>query len=84
VIEKQRIAEAWNQFSRMVIAKDAPPIQRREMRMAFYAGATALFTMIMNILEPGAEATEKDLQTMSEIWREMTRYKDEVARHGHS
>jgi hypothetical protein len=78
MIEKQRLAEAWNQFSRMVIAKDAGPIQRKEMRMAFYGGATALFTIIMNILEPGAEATDKDLVTMDEIWREMTRYKEEI------
>lgn len=37
VIERQ-----WKQFDRESIPRTAPPIQRQEMRRAFYAGAAAL------------------------------------------
>jgi hypothetical protein len=33
----------WETFERRVLAKDAPLVQRSEMRLAFVAGATALF-----------------------------------------
>ena len=32
----------WNSFEKMVVPQDAPPIQRQEMKLAFYAGAEAM------------------------------------------
>ena len=58
-------------FSRYVIPKDASPTQRREMMIAFMAGAQHLFGSIMGILDPGTEPTEKDLRRMDLIAREM-------------
>jgi hypothetical protein len=36
------ILEQWESFSAMALPLDAPPIQRQEMRRAFYAGAEAM------------------------------------------
>jgi hypothetical protein len=35
------IQEQWEQFSTLVIPKNAPDIQKQEMRRAFYAGVQA-------------------------------------------
>lgn len=37
-MQRQLIAEQWDQFVREVIPKDAPAHQKQEMRRAFYAG----------------------------------------------
>lgn len=77
--DKERlIEECWLSYRDQVIPKDAPPVQVTECRRAFYAGAHSLFTTIMNILEPGAEATEGDLRTMDSIQAELRRYNAQV------
>jgi hypothetical protein len=53
------------------IPLDAPAIQIEEMRNAFFAGAQHLFSSIMTILDPGAEPTDKDLERMDLIDREL-------------
>jgi hypothetical protein len=58
----------------MVLAcelEDAPDIQLKEMRMAFFAGAQHLFGSIMSILDPGEEPTDKDLERMDLIQKEL-------------
>jgi hypothetical protein len=50
---------------------DAPADQLREMRMAFFAGAQHLFGSIMSVLEPGEEPTDKDMQRMDLIHKEL-------------
>jgi hypothetical protein len=61
---------------------DAPADQLREMRMAFFAGAQHLFGSIMNVLEPGEEPTDKDLQRMDLIHTELDAFiKDFELRH---
>ncbi len=51
--------------------EDAPKVQLEEMRNAFFAGAQHLFSSIMTILDPGAEPTDKDLERMDAIDREL-------------
>jgi hypothetical protein len=51
--------------------EDAPKVQLEEMRNAFFAGAQHLFSSIMTILEPDAEPTEKDLERMDLIDKEL-------------
>jgi hypothetical protein len=53
------------------IPLDAPATQIEEMRNAFFAGAQHLFSSIMTILEPDAEPTEKDLERMDLIDKEL-------------
>lgn len=36
------IQAQWSTFEAMVVPKNAPPVQRQEMRRAFYAGAEAM------------------------------------------
>lgn len=52
----------------------APAIQLDEMRNAFFGGAQHLFSSIMTILDPGAEPTDKDLERMDLIDRELKEF----------
>lgn len=51
--------------------KDCSELQRKECRSAFFAGAHHLFASLMNILEPGAEPTDRDMLRMSLIDQEL-------------
>lgn len=42
---KNTIAEQWAAFEALVMPKDAPPVQRQEMRRAFYSGAEAMLRL---------------------------------------
>lgn len=72
------IEQAWLSYRTEVIPAAAPQVQVTESRRAFYAGAQSLFGAIMNILEPGAEATEGDMETMSSIDAELRRFGAQV------
>lgn len=75
------IEAGWISLRIAAIPPDAPPIQLEEMRMAFFAGAQHLFSSIMTILEPGAEPTDKDIDRMDLIDKELRHFiKDFEAR----
>ena len=59
------------------IPLDASAVQIEEMRNAFFAGAQHLFSSIMTILEPDAEPTDKDLERMDLIDRELKKFINE-------
>ena len=72
------IAEQWALFERAVMPKDAPPVQRQEMRRAFYAGAEAMLRMQWGI---GDKAVSEDAgMAMMEGWHdECRRFAQQVA-----
>jgi hypothetical protein len=65
------IESGWIGLRLAVIQPDASELQLKEMRMAFFAGAQHLFSSIMTILEPGAEPTDKDLERLDLIDKEL-------------
>lgn len=54
---RRRIEEVYNDYAKKVIPQDAGAVQRRECRQAFFAGATAMLS-ILNFAasNPGQEA----------------------------
>ncbi len=74
------IEVAWLEYVEKVIPPDAPAIQFKECRKAFYAGAGTLFSSIMNVLGPGQEATESDLLIMDGINEELQQFLKEAQR----
>lgn len=67
------LAGAWESFERSVLAT-AGPVQRREMRRAFYAGAAGVIGLIMNQLEAGDDATPGDLAMMDSVLDEINAF----------
>jgi len=66
------MAEQWDQFARAVIPAGAPPVQRQEMRRAFYAGAQAILFRVIAAFAPEEEPTPEDLQIMADLERELS------------
>jgi hypothetical protein len=50
------------------------------MRRAFFGGAWAYYSLVMNRLDPGEEPTDKDMEFMEQLDREMREFGDRVKR----
>ena len=73
------IEAGWFSLMAIAIPADAPPVQVKEMRKAFMAGAQHLFASIVTILDPGDdEPTEADLRRMDLINAELKAYVEEL------
>jgi hypothetical protein len=52
----ENVKSLWDRFSAMVLDPiHAGDVQRSECRRAFYAGATAMFTLVLEASEPPEE-----------------------------
>lgn len=72
------IAQQWGAFEALVVPKDAPPVQRQEMRRAFYAGAEAMLRMQWEIGDKAVSETAG--VAMMEGWHdECRRFAHQVA-----
>ena len=69
--EGKLIEAGWATYQHLVLSPNAPQIQIDECRLAFFGGAQHLFGSIMGLLEPGTEATEKDLERLTQIQSEL-------------
>lgn len=77
--DKGQILElGWIAMLHYVVPKEAAETQVSEMRKAFFMGAEHLFASIMSILDPGAEPTEKDLDRITLIHKELETFRKEV------
>lgn len=45
-MKTQTVREEWESYRKDVMQEDCPPLQVTELRLAFYAGATAMLAMI--------------------------------------
>jgi hypothetical protein len=59
--------------------ESAPPLQLREMKRAFFAGARAYSGLIMRFAESGAEPTDNDMAFMEALEAEMSAFARDVS-----
>ena len=73
------IQEQWESFATRVVPKDAPAIQRKEMRRAFYAGAEAMMRINFAI---GHDSISEDagIQILNGCQDECRRFAEQVAK----
>ena len=76
--KRMLMAEQWDQFARAVLPPNCAPIQRQEMRRAFYAGAEGIMFKVIYALSPDNEPTDADLQTMKDLHAELTDFAELV------
>jgi hypothetical protein len=55
---KKRIEKEWLDFERRVMPKNAPAVQRQEMRRAFYAGVSTALIMAFALGDDDASEDE--------------------------
>ena len=68
------MAEQWDQFARGVLPAGCPPVQRQEMRRAFYAGAQAILFKVIHSFAPETEPTDDDLKIMQGVHEELQEF----------
>lgn len=74
------IAAAWRSFDTQVLAEDAGPIQRQEMRRGFYGGAQSLIVAVITALDPQTLLTERDMRRFEQLAAEMQAFAEAVQR----
>ena len=76
VTDKGKLLEVgFLAFAKFVISPDAPPIQLKEMRLAFMAGAEHVWSSMLNMLDEDKEPTIDDLRRMDAIQREIDEWR---------
>jgi hypothetical protein len=79
-IRKRRtLHNMWIGFAE-ALPHDAPVQQRIDMRRAFYAGAASLFDLMAHCLDPEEEPTERDLDYVSSLKKELDDFTESLAR----
>ena len=74
------VEREWKDWEAAVMPSNAGPNQRREMRRAFYAGASMLFFALKRIMDADREPTDADLKKMNDIYLELEAFKNKVVR----
>lgn len=74
MIKRQRILEAWNNFSAAVLPKDCSNVQRVESRRCFYAGAKSFYRIVMRDLEAVTMETQDDMEMMAGLHNELEEF----------
>jgi hypothetical protein len=72
------IKYAWEQYQEQVVPKDAGQRQLDATRMAFYGGATCVFTALIIGVSQGEEHTEADENLMNGIKDELDAFLEET------
>ena len=72
------VQEQWESFASLVIPKNAPPVQRQEMRRAFYAGAEAMMRIQWAIGGEGI-SEQAGIQILEGCSDELKRFAQQVA-----
>ena len=65
------IDDMWQSYRRVVVPKDATPIQLIESERAFKAGAASLHMSVMRGLTAGTDANEPDIAFMQDLQAEI-------------
>ena len=77
---RKSMAEQWDDFSLLVGLYNMSSVQRQEMRRAFYAGAASIMDAMMVGFDTGDdEPTEEDMQYISSLHEEMTKFGKDIA-----
>ena len=68
---------AWKEYETKTLPPGVSKVQLVETRRAFYTGARALLTGLLNVFGPDKEPTESDLAIMDGVQEELDQfYKD--------
>jgi hypothetical protein len=72
--ERRSFAEEWEHYAEQVIPKTAPPMQLREMKRSFYAGAATMLSLTSGGFDADSEPTELDVAWLESIHQELVQF----------
>jgi hypothetical protein len=71
----------WMKYRIAVIPREASATQVQESRRAFYSGAWAYYSLLMNALDAGTDdATPRDVAFMAKLDEEMREFAERVGK----
>lgn len=76
-MSKLTLASKWDAFQTLVVPASAGPVQRQEMRRAFYAGAEAVLQLMWGIGDKNV-SEEQGMETISSWHEECQNFADAV------
>lgn len=77
--DKGQIVEAgWQAYRMLSIPPNAPEIQVKECRLAYFFGAQHLFASMMGVLDEGSEPTDDDMKRLDNINEELTAFIEQI------
>jgi hypothetical protein len=71
------IEKEWRAFC-LACFRDISKQEYIDQRRTFYAGASALYFLLMNRIDSGDEVTEADIQMMHNLRDEILRFNEDV------
>jgi hypothetical protein len=74
------IERGWLTFAEHVLPKNVGPVQRQEMRRAFYSGAGLLFENMTNAVGPDEVSEDAGLDIMASVDAEIRAFLEDVKR----
>jgi hypothetical protein len=77
-VKRMLMAEQWDKFARAVMPAGVSPLQKQEMRRAFYAGAESILFRVIMAFAPETDPTAGDLQIMTDLHQELTDFAELV------
>jgi hypothetical protein len=75
---QRRIEAEWKDFSVNCLVGKITPDELRDLRRIFYAGASAMFRLILIELDAGDEPTERDMDYIDSLSNEIKTFNDQV------
>ena len=74
------VEKGWLLYAEHVLPKNAAPIQRRETKRAFFAGAVLLFENLTNAVSPDDMSEDAGVDIMAAVDAELRAFLEEVKR----
>jgi len=65
------LRDVWISYRERVVPPNAGPRQALETQLAFYAGAAAMWDLVVHQLGPGVEPEQADVDLMGSLEREL-------------
>jgi hypothetical protein len=77
-MQKKLLANAWQSYATRVLSPQASNNQRIETRRAFYAGAQAFFSAVMEALDPSPKVMDSDVAAIGSMDQELQAFANDV------
>lgn len=78
-MEVKTIDQEWRNFAEMVIDPTAPDVQRSEMRMAFYGGASVMLAKLVELTESDSISEAEGMRAVDALEKECSDFAAERA-----
>ncbi len=74
-----KLSEEWEKYRTAVVALGASLGQIRQLKMAFFGGASVVYYGLLNGISDGDDTTESDMKLMEDLHAEIQAFKNSLS-----